>query len=138
MICQNCGTVVNDASARFCPNCGAPLTAQGTEPDYTNGGYQQPPYYQQPYYQQPAPEDRGGCLWGGLGFLIPIVGLILYLVWRTERPNTAKACGIGALVGVIIEVVLSISVVVLSAVLPVAVFSTIPYYMVMGLTTALF
>lgn len=60
MICQNCGTIINDASARFCPNCGAPLAAQGTEPDYTNGGYQQPPYYQQPYYQQPAPEDRGG------------------------------------------------------------------------------
>lgn len=112
--------------------------AQGAEPDYQNSGYQQPPYYQQPYYQQPAPEDRGGCLWGGLGFLIPIVGLILYLVWRTERPNTAKACGIGALVGVIIEVVLSILLVVLSAVLPVAVFSTIPYYMVMGLTAGLF
>ncbi len=134
MICQNCGTVVNDASARFCLNCGAPLTAQGTEPDYTNGGYQQPPYYQQPYYQQPAPEDRGGCLWGGLGFLIPIVGLILYLVWRTERPNTAKACGIGALVGVIIEVVLSI----VSVLLTTFVFSAVPYYLSMGLTAGLF
>lgn len=134
MTCQNCGTIINDASARFCPNCGAPLAAQGAEPDYQNSGYQQPPYYQQPYYQQPAPEDRGGCLWGGLGFLIPIVGLILYLVWRTERPNTAKACGIGALIGAIIGVVLSIVSVVLSA----AVFSTIPYYMAMGLAAGLF
>ncbi len=47
-------------------------------------------------------EDKGGCLWGGLGFLIPIIGLILFLVWHNERPNTAKSCGIGALIGFII------------------------------------
>lgn len=110
------------------------MAAQGAETDYQNSGYQQPPYYQQPYYQQPAPEDRGGCLWGGLGFLIPIVGLVLYLVWRTERPNTAKACGVGALVGVIIWVVLSI----VSVVLTSFVFSAVPYYLTMGLAAALF
>lgn len=134
MICKNCGTIINDESSRFCPNCGAPLEVQGQEPGYQNGGYQQPPVYQQPYYQQPAPEDRGGCLWGGLGFLIPLAGLILYLVWRTERPNTAKACGVGALVGVIIWVVFSVLWAVLSAV----VFTTVPYYMAMGLAVGLF
>ena len=39
-------------------------------------------------------------LWGLLGCCIPIVGLILYLVWKNERPRTARAVGIGALVSV--------------------------------------
>ena len=43
-------------------------------------------------------QDRGGFAWGCLGFCIPIVGLILWLVWRDEKPKTAKAVGIGALV----------------------------------------
>ena len=46
--------------------------------------------------------DRGGFAWGFLGFFIPLVGFILWLVWRDEKPKTAKSLGIGALVGVII------------------------------------
>lgn len=49
--------------------------------------------------------DNGGFGWGLLGFCIPIVGLILYLVWKGEKPKTAKAAGVGALVSVIIGVV---------------------------------
>lgn len=49
--------------------------------------------------------DKGGFLWGLLGFCIPIVGLILFLVWKDSKPKTSKAAGIGALVSVIIAVV---------------------------------
>lgn len=45
-------------------------------------------------------EDGSGCLWGLLGFCIPIAGLVLYLIWRNDRPNTARSCGIGALISV--------------------------------------
>lgn len=37
---------------------------------------------------------------GILGCCIPVVGLILWLVWKDSKPNTAKAAGIGALVSV--------------------------------------
>lgn len=50
-------------------------------------------------------QDRGGFAWGCLGFCIPIVGLILWLIWRDEKPKTAKAVGIGALVSAIIGAV---------------------------------
>lgn len=50
-------------------------------------------------------QDNGGFLWGLLGFCIPIVGLILFLVWKNDKPRTAKAAGIGALVSVILGVV---------------------------------
>lgn len=48
--------------------------------------------------------DNGGFLWGLLGCCIPIVGLILFLVWKDQKPKTAKAAGIGALVSVILAV----------------------------------
>ena len=55
--------------------------------------------------------DAGGFLWGLLGCCIPIVGLILYLVWKNERPRTAKAAGIGALVSVCIGILYYIAVI---------------------------
>ena len=50
------------------------------------------------------PEDKGGFLWGLLGCCIPLVGLILFLVWKDNKPKTAKAAGIGAIVGVDVSV----------------------------------
>ena len=49
--------------------------------------------------------DNGGFLWGLLGCCIPIVGLVLFLVWKDTKPKTAKAAGIGALVAVVVYVV---------------------------------
>lgn len=50
-------------------------------------------------------QDKGGFLWGLLGCCIPIVGLILFLVWKDTKPKTAKAAGIGALVCVVLAVI---------------------------------
>ena len=86
--CSKCGADSAD-NAAFCESCGAPLEAT-----------------QQPAAAQPAaPTDKGGFGWGLLGFCIPLAGLILFLVWKGEKPKTAKAAGIGALVSVIISVV---------------------------------
>ena len=94
--CSNCGLQI-DESIAVCPNCGA---AQ-----HDNNANQQ--RYQQSYQQysyQPAPPvvDNGGFGWGILGFCIPIVGLVLFLVWKDSKPRTAKASGMGALISVII------------------------------------
>lgn len=48
--------------------------------------------------------DKGGFGWGFLGCWIPLVGLILFLVWKDNKPKSAKAAGIGAIVGVVIYV----------------------------------
>lgn len=78
--CKNCGTQIHD-QAVICPNCGV---AQDTKP---------------------AVVDNGGFWWGALGCCVPIVGLILFLVWKDTKPKTAKAAGKGALISVIISVV---------------------------------
>lgn len=53
-------------------------------------------------------DDESSFGWAFLGFLIPVVGLILYLVWKQDYPLKAKSAGKGALVGVIAGVVLMI------------------------------
>ena len=78
--CKNCGKEIDD-NAVVCPHCGV----------------------QQAQVQQ-AVVDEGGFLWGCLGFCIPLVGLLLFLVWHDTKPKTAKAAGMGALISVIIAV----------------------------------
>lgn len=78
--CKNCGRQIDD-NAVICPACGV---AQSNAS---------------------APVDNGGFGWGLLGCCIPLVGLILFLVWKDTKPNTAKAAGIGALISVGLSVV---------------------------------
>lgn len=82
--CRKCGAPIDDY-ASSCPHCGEQQSPQNT---------------------QPVVVDNGGFGWGLLGFCIPIVGLVLFLVWKDTKPITAKAAGIGALVYVILIVVI--------------------------------
>ena len=75
--CRNCGAQIDD-QAVICPRCGV---AQQTAPQVV---------------------DNGGIGWGLLGFCIPIVGLVLFLVWKDTKPKTSKAAGMGALISVIL------------------------------------
>lgn len=72
---------------------------------YQNGN----PYQQ---YQQNV-VDNGGFGWALLGFCIPLVGLILFLVWKDTKPRTAKSAGMGALVSVIVTAVFYLIVIVI-------------------------
>ena len=81
--CKNCGKQIDD-SAVICPHCGVAQEKLSTA----------------------SSEDTGSFGWGLLGFCIPIVGLILFLVWKDSKPKNAKIAGKGALIAVIIEVVI--------------------------------
>lgn len=94
--CKNCGKEINEQETT-CPSCG---TVQNTTPVQSS---------------QPTVVDNGGIGWGLLGCCIPIVGLILFLVWKDNKPKTSKAAGIGALVGVILAVLYYIVIVVIGA-----------------------
>lgn len=79
--CKNCGSEIDD-QATICPKCGVAQKAASAE------------------------ADNGGFGWALLGFCVPVVGLILYLVWKDSKPRTSKAAGKGALISVILIVVL--------------------------------
>ena len=78
-------------------------------------------------YVQPAPPpypveaDESSFGYAVLCFFFPLVGLILFLVWKDTTPLKAKSCGIGALIGFIVSVVLSILSIVLYVLLFMAV-----------------
>lgn len=78
----------------FCVKC-------GTQKEYPNGRCEKCGY-QPPLEPQRVSSDVGGIGWGLLGFFIPLVGIILYLVWKEEKPKTSKDLQIGAIVGMLI------------------------------------
>jgi multisubunit Na+/H+ antiporter MnhB subunit len=51
-------------------------------------------------------QKEGNVGYAILGFCIPLVGLILFLIWKDEKPKDAKYAGVGALISVIAGVVL--------------------------------
>lgn len=67
---------------------------------------------QQQYYPpqsvQPPKEEKASVGLAILSYLIPLVGLILFLTKKDNNPKTAKLCGKCTLASVIINVVLSI------------------------------
>lgn len=85
--CNSCGKEI-DENTRFCAECGA-----------DQGGNQR-------VQVQQSNDDTGSFGWSLLGFCIPIVGLVLYLVWLNDKPLNAKAAGKGALAYVIFAVVM--------------------------------
>ena len=76
MLCPVCNKEVED-NVDVCPVCGCPLA------------------------NARAKQDSGNYGWWLLGFFFPLVGLILWLVWRENTPLRAKRAGWGALIGVI-------------------------------------
>lgn len=74
---------------------------QTSQPEQPN-----PPVVYATVVQQPqqAANDSGSFGWAVLGFIIPLVGLILWLVWKSEKPETAKRCIHGAVVSIVINI----------------------------------
>ena len=85
MYCSHCGKPIPEG-ADYCLNCGCAV----------NGG------------SRPSENDSSSFGFALLGFLFPLIGLVLYFVYDDKRPKRAKSVGKGALVGVITRIVLSI------------------------------
>ncbi len=76
MYCTACGKELH-AEAVVCMSCGAGTGNKGNV----------------------LGESDGSLIgWSILGFFVPIVALILYLIWKEERPRTARAAAKGGLV----------------------------------------
>lgn len=80
--CNTCGATIPD-NATTCPYCGnavTPTQSYGAEVD----------------------EPSNGLNW--LSLLVPIAGLVFFLVFKKDSPIKAKSCGKWALIGLAIEV----------------------------------
>lgn len=103
MYCKNCGRTVDDTSS-YCNNCGARID---NKPNAD------------------VSEDNSNLGFTILGFFIPIVGLILFLIYEEKKPKRAKSAVKGALIGFITEIVLAIILVILSVVFATSLFNNI-------------
>jgi hypothetical protein len=65
-------------------------------------------YYHAQQELEKAQREAGSAGWGVLGFFFPLIGFILWLIWRGERNGDARYAGIGALINVIVSVALFI------------------------------
>lgn len=80
--CRNCGAEIHD-DAVVCVNCGIAVEKQKTAKadDKKSGGF------------------------AFLCFLFPVLGLVLYLVWKEDYPLKAKSCAKGAIIGVVLSII---------------------------------
>lgn len=116
MYCTSCGREIQ-ADMNFCPYCGASAlqNSQNSQDNNTHNYYQQsygngqyygyPPSYG---YNDPNPKDKPSAGFNALAFFFPVVGLILYLVWKDSMPKKAKSIGKWALISVVTCVVVYI------------------------------
>ena len=81
--------------AKYCTHCGSPIDEEAIVCIHCGHSVGD--------IKKSADSDSVG--WGILGFLLPLVGFILWLVWKDEYPKKAKSVGIGALVSVILGAV---------------------------------
>ena len=127
--CGQCGTPMDDAQL-FCPNCGKEQSGNGF------GFYNERPIWQaaddnqrHPWitvfsfilpilaiifyfswrYEQPSKARaaaRGGLY--SVSFSYPIIGLVLFIVFRDSHRALSKGCGISAIAGVIFGIVCTV------------------------------
>ncbi len=80
MYCTACGKELHD-EAVVCMDCGVGTSNKLTGTNENSG-------------------NLGG--WTVLGFFVPIAALILYLIWKDEKPRTAKAVANGGVANLIV------------------------------------
>lgn len=83
MYCPNCGREIN-MQADICLGCGRSIKS----------------------FKKAQLNDSNSAGWWWLGFFLPLVGFILWIVWTGDTPMRAKRVGWGALVGAIVSVAL--------------------------------
>ena len=98
--CHNCGKQIDDG-AIFCSGCGA--RQDGTINNNAYGGFSYGGYYGAPPYRE---ERTFG--YAVLAFFFPIVGFILWILWRDTRPVASKSALKGALIGVAVNIVMTV------------------------------
>ena len=82
MYCRNCGKEIDNNLVQ-CPYCST-------------------------YQNQMNINDNDSIWWCVLGCCIPIVGLVLYIVWKDIKPKSGKKAGIGALIGFVLGILSTI------------------------------
>ena len=116
--CSSCGSKIeilskeeadkfanNSSNTVYCSRCGKPVSSDAVICIHCGCSISGKPI------KSSSGSDGDSVAWGFIGFFLsmfvtPIVGLILWLVWRDDKPERAKGVGIGTLVSFIVDFVI--------------------------------
>lgn len=101
MYCRNCGNKVQE-SEKFCTNCGNKIEVTST----TNGSIASRTISVNSQNITSNYQEGNTLGWGILGFFMPLIGFILFVVWQKDRPKASKSSGIGALICLIVVILI--------------------------------
>ncbi len=111
MHCSKCGAQQND-DAKFCSNCGNNFNSEATsfnQPNQFAGSTNYSNFNSTNFNSQPMnPKDNPSNFAGVVSCCFPIVGLILYFLWRDEKPNSSKRICYWMIGGIVAYVVIYI------------------------------
>ena len=109
--CMECGNQLAN-NAKFCRNCGNVVVQDGSVKNRTSFNKPAVSGFAGGTARKaeviPAPSGAGfetdapSTGYAALGFFFPLVGLILYLIWKASFPQRASSIGKGAILGVVI------------------------------------
>lgn len=85
MFCTKCGAKLPKDS-KYCVECGVSINEDSNK--VSNNTSSTPSF-----------------VWAIVGFLVPVAGLILFIMWKEDRPKDSKVAGISALVSTILYVI---------------------------------
>ena len=121
--CSYCGSDVDD-STLFCPNCGSAMSQTTNNNGFNSGFGNAGGAFNAGFganngagnngfnpYTTPPQETRGHRRNAGfavISFLFPIVGIILYFVWRNEDPKSARRMLSWGIAGFVLGLVLNL------------------------------
>ena len=112
--CTYCGSEMAD-SANFCPRCGTKASTLSAwdktkTNDIPNTAWDRPNQNETPNTgwgntEKTAPkvnehQKDDAFLWTVISFFLPLVGLILWLIWKDDKPVDAMGAAKGALVSI--------------------------------------
>ena len=115
--CSSCKHQVTD-NYEACPYCGSfnlvqeevkydsSYVQRGSLMEQMEESRRQNMQYNNYYNNRQQEYDSGSIGWTVLGFFIPIVGFILYFVWKNNKPCCAKMSLIGGVIGFILNCIL--------------------------------
>lgn len=96
MFCKWCGKEV-DSNSKFCPNCGKEILNSQSASSLNQE------------VNSSDEKNKKANIWLAiLSFFIPLAGLIIFIIKKDKEPKTAKASGICAIVGLLLNIIISI------------------------------
>ncbi len=93
MYCGDCGKKLN-SNSKFCPYCGSRVASENVTVVNSNEDSVNVTVVN-------SNEDSVNVLLVIASFLVPILGVVLFVIYKDKKTKTSKAYGIAALVGFI-------------------------------------